>query len=426
MKNWLMLGLVYGLFGIMVACEEQEEPEGVLIGGVIANETEDDVTDLLELGQAYRDRLNAAVDALLGGTGALEMVDAYDTLSKAELEILVEDASPVVPWYDTTAMQALDGPWGLIETVLEENGDLVEGDYVTLDEDVYHNAYTLFYVVDGDALYVELYWDKLDTGDDEEPTENLLSVVLFMDVIDDQVVVEMRKVDTYGETWLRLTEEEEMVLYYEDAEETMNTYHYVHLGTKDRMSIFETSGFVQYDAFDGESEMYYQVQFRLSDGDKGSELYAQYDEQGVIWSVQLVDPVGRYILTYRLSELLGWEYITFLEDFTPSTSRSFLAYLTEGDQVVDLGDFQEELWLLGVPVLTIRMDLPELTEQEYTLSFSDLTFDALSFAAFTEHRNEVDRAFLDRMKRNMAHHDILDDMVLAYNEDHLLEAGSKQ
>jgi hypothetical protein len=192
------------------------------------------------------------------------------------------------------------------------------------------------------------------------------------------------------------------------------------------MSIFETDDFVQYDAFDGESEMFYQVQFRLSDGDKGSELYAQYDEQGVIWSVQLLDPVGRYILTYRLSELLGWEYITFLEDFTPSTNRSFLAYLTEGDQVVDLGDFQDELWLLGVPVLTIRMDLPELTEYEYTLGFSDLTFDALSFAAFTEHRNEVDRAFLDRMKRNMEHHDILDDMVLAYNEDHLLEAGSKQ
>jgi hypothetical protein len=421
-----MLGLVIGLFGILVACEEQEEPEVVLIGGVIANETEEDVTDLLELGQTYQDRLFDAVDALLGGTESLDTVDAYDTLSKAELEILVEDASPVVPWYDTTAMQALDGPWGLIETVLEENGDLVEGDYVTLDEDVYHNAYTLFYVVDGDALYVELYWDKLETGDEEEPTENLLSVVLFMDVIDDQVVVEMRKVDTYGETWLRLTEEEEMVLYYEDAEETIHTYHYVHLGTKDRMSIFETDDFVQYDAFDGESEMFYQVQFRLSDEDKGSELYAQYDEQGVIWSVQLLDPVGRYILTYRLSELLGWEYITFLEDFTPSTNRSFLAYLTEGDQVVDLGDFQDELWLLGVPVLTIRMDLPELTEYEYTLGFSDLTFDALSFAAFTEHRNEVDRAFLDRMKRNMEHHDILDDMVLAYNEDHLLEAGSKQ
>jgi hypothetical protein len=421
MKRIWMIGLMIGLFGMLVACEEDIEPDIDLIGGVIANERDHSVSEWLELGRTYRGRMADAVEGLFPVGGSLETIPANETLDEEELLAVVEDTNPVVPWYDPAPMEALAQAWAVLESVLEDGIGLIEGEYVTLEKSVYHYAYTVLYVMEGDALYVELYWDKFDALDASNDPESLMSLVLYMDVIEEQLVIDLKLEDEYGETIAHLTEEGELVLQYQDVDETVEMYHYVHLGHQERFSSFETDEFLQVDAFDGETKRFYQVQFRLSDSDKGSELYAQYDDQGIVWSVQLIDAVGRYVLKYRLDLLDGWDHIVLLEEFNPNNVRSFDAVLTDGPSVVDMGGYENELWLIGVPIYTVRIEEPVFTEYLFTLGFSDLSFNELSFAAFTEHRDEVDRAFLDRMKRNMENYDVLDDVIIDYNEDHHTE-----
>jgi hypothetical protein len=410
---------------MLVACEEVDEVEHDLIGGVIANTSEDDVALFLELGTTYVGRIAQAQEEWMRDAVEQEEIAATTMFPRTLFLSEHYGVEGVHPSVLSEPYQAYWEPWSWVLDILEDEPDLTEATYHTMEEDAYHNAYTVFYVVEEDAIYVEVYFDKL-LGQEAEDETTLRSAVLHLYLEEDAVVLEARWKTTSEETLLKVHERDGGTLRTMALEAAFEQFLFTRPSTRDMITYTKFEETIHYTTYLVEVDALIDVDISLEDGSKHNEYYEYRANDRTLLSVQILSfdqaATNRYLIRYYLGALDGWDKIVFLEAFDPMGQGPMDAVLYLGEEPVSFGEEERiSLWMYNTPVLLVDLERVVLTESDVELGYSNLSFDDISFAELERLREMVDRAYFARILNDWHAEDALDDLVLEYSDDHLEE-----
>lgn len=419
MKRLMMIVIILGTT-ILGSCTPEEEPLE-LYGGVITNSSNDTFDTFLIIGNSYVQRLEDSYVAEqdLSHMRSLVQPEHGTQFTKEEFIDYFGGA------YDSSYGESYEpyieanSIWDLMNMMLDgETIPTEEGTYIQLEENIYHEIITFFYVVEGDAIYFELYEDTVNVLEPEEDPTNNLSIVGYLYLEDDIVHYEAQLYEYNRLTTIHVTEDGDAVLQSSTDDGDQSRYVYRSHEQNEFVHQWGVLDETNYTVYLAEENVYVEVRFK---GDaKDYEQYTYLDGTEPIFEL-IANRNQSFRYHYNIAYLNGYDEV-IVQDVTPYQNLGYQYYYRfyqNHTQLFVPTDLKYELE--DYVYVDYQTPNDNFIKRDFELQFSDFSFDYIAYEDVVSLREQVTKNYMQYHVDHTASYDLLADVIIEVNENRFLE-----